>query len=157
MVDSITAGPSEEPGFAARVTMHAPPPLVFAALTSLEGLAGWWASLATGSASSGGRFELGFTGLEESITMRVDRAVAPSDVAWTCVRHTGLPDWDGTRIVFALEGEGTASTTLAFRHLGLIPDLGCYEHCRAGWQHFLSSLRSYAEQGRGTPFAGDRR
>jgi uncharacterized protein YndB with AHSA1/START domain len=150
------AGTQQRDGYEAEIAIEAPCRRVFEALTSLEGLVGWWASSATGSGSPGAKFELGFAGLDEVITWRVDTVVAPSSVAWTCLSHTGLPDWDGTKVVFELSEPDTALTVLKFRHIGLVPELDCYEQCHAGWEHFLPSLRAFAEQGQGTPFAGQR-
>jgi hypothetical protein len=139
-------------GYANQLHVAAPLGRLFDALTSLDGLVGWWASAATGSGSSGMTFELSFAGLDETITMHVDIAEAPSIVQWTCLTHTGLPDWEGTTIIFELGENPDGSTQLAFRHVGLVPNLDCYEQCRAGWDHFLPSFRSYVEQGKGTPF-----
>ena len=84
--------------------------------------------------------------------MQVDVAEPTTLVAWTCLEHTGLPDWEGTKIVFSLADRQADQTTLSFRHIGLVRDLECYEQCHAGWEHFLASLRSYVERGRGNPF-----
>ncbi len=140
-------------GYAKQLPIAGPSRRVFDALTSLDGLVGWWASAATGSGSSGKTFELSFAGLDETITMHVDTARAPSVVQWTCLTHTGLPDWEGTTIIFELDEKPDDSTQLAFRHVGLLPNLDCYDQCRAGWDHFLPSLRSYVEQSKGSPFA----
>ena len=153
--EATDTGPGD--GYAAKLAIVAPRGRVFAALTSLEGLVGWWASSATGSGSNGTTFELSFAGLDEKITMRVDTAVAPSTVAWTCLNHSGLPDWEGTKLVFELSEQSDDSTLLKFRHIGLVPQLDCFEQCRAGWKHFLASLKSYAEHSQGTPFDGHRR
>ena len=85
----------------------------------------------------------GFEGLDEEIVMRVDRADRPSAVAWTCLRHSGCPEWDGTTLRFEV-GEGE----LRFRHAGVPADL-----VRRGWDHFLASLVALVERGEGTPFA----
>jgi uncharacterized protein YndB with AHSA1/START domain/ketosteroid isomerase-like protein len=142
----------EHDGFRQEMVIAASPLQVFDALTSLEGLTGWWASSARGSGSAGGRFELGFAGLDERMSMHVDVADPTTLVAWTCLEHTGLPDWEGTKIVFSLTDRQADQTTLSFSHIGLVPDLECYEQCHAGWEHFLASLRSYVERGRGNPF-----
>jgi uncharacterized protein YndB with AHSA1/START domain len=139
-------------GYHAEIAIEAPYRHVFEALTSFEGLVGWWASSATGSLSPGTQFELGFAGLEETITWEVEALAAPYSVAWTCLSHTGLPDWDGTKIVFELSAHETELTVVKFRHIGLVPELDCYGQCSAGWEHFLSSLKSFAERGQGTPF-----
>jgi uncharacterized protein YndB with AHSA1/START domain len=123
------------------------PERVFAALTTPEGLAGWWTSRVSGDPTAGGRFELAFAGLQERIVMRVDDATPASSVVWTCLLHTGHPEWRDTRIVFGL-GPGA----VRFRHVGLTPQLECRETCERGWERFLVSLVTYARDGVGSPF-----
>jgi uncharacterized protein YndB with AHSA1/START domain len=125
---------------------------VFGALTTLEGLAGWWTPLVTGSPDEGGELEFRFAGLDEKIVMRVDQATPPSTVIWTCLVHTGHPEWNGTTIVFELDQATGSSGVLRFHHVGLKPTLRCYETCESGWEHFLASVVSYAQTGNGTPF-----
>lgn len=125
---------------------------VFDALTGLEGLAGWWTPLVSGAPAAGGQLEFGFAGLEEKIVMRVDEATRPSKVTWTCLTHTGHPEWEGTVITFELTTDGDARALLKFRHEGLRPGLSCYQTCEAGWEHFLASLLNYAQHGNGSPF-----
>lgn len=121
------------------------------ALTTLGGLAGWWTSLVRGSPAAGGEIEFAFAGLDEKIVMRVDQATPPSTVIWTCLAHTGHPEWQGTTIVFELIRDGNDAGVLRFRHIGLSPVLSCYETCDRGWDHFLASLLSYAQGGEGSP------
>lgn len=44
---------------------------------------------------------------------------------------------------------------LHFRHRGLTPALDCIEECTRGWDHFLQSLRTYVEMGRGMPLGSE--
>jgi uncharacterized protein YndB with AHSA1/START domain len=125
---------------------------VFDALTTLEGLAGWWTSLVSGTPTAGGEVEFAFAGLDEKIVMRVDDAQPPSKVIWTCLAHTGHPEWQGTTIVFELAQDEADAGLLRFRHVGLTPVLSCYETCESGWDHFLESLLRYAQYGDGSPF-----
>lgn len=125
---------------------------VFDALTTLDGLAGWWTSLVSGTPTAGGEVELRFAGLDEKIVMQVDHAQPPSKIIWTCLTHTGHPEWQGTTIAFELVQYEHEAGLLRFRHVGLTPVLSCYETCESGWDHFLASLLSYAESGKGRPF-----
>jgi uncharacterized protein YndB with AHSA1/START domain len=125
---------------------------VYAALTTLGGLAGWWTPLVGGTPTAGREVEFAFAGLDQKIVMRVDNATPPSNVTWTCLTHTGHPEWQGTTIFFELAQDDDGSGLLKFRHAGLNPTLDCYETCEIGWEHFLASLLSYAEHGRGSPF-----
>jgi hypothetical protein len=85
--------------------------------------------------------------------MRVDEAVVPALVAWTCLEHTGHSEWQGTRIIFELDVSERGSCLLRFRHEGLIPLLDCYLACESGWENFLASIAEYAETGQGSLFS----
>jgi uncharacterized protein YndB with AHSA1/START domain len=138
--------------YARDLPFDAPIEDVFDALTKLDRLAGWWTPVVSGDPTSGGQIRFGFAGLDEEIVMRVDEANYPSKVMWSCLSHSGHPEWEGTRIIFQLENRRDGTGLLRFRHIGLIPVLSCYETCESGWEHFLASLLSYAEHGTGSPF-----
>lgn len=125
---------------------------VFAALATLKGLRGWWTSIVAGKATSGGELRFGFAGLEEYIIMRVVQCKRPSSVYWSCVVHTSLPEWKATQPRFDLVRESPGSCRLDFQHIGLTPQLECFDDCRLGWDHFLASLIAYVEQGAGMPY-----
>lgn len=137
--------------YAREIPFHGPAEELFDALTTLDGLAGWWTPIVSGNPTSG-ELRFGFAGLDEEIVMRVDQATRPTTLIWTCLAHTGHPEWEDTRIVFELETDEESGGLLKFRHVGLIPGLSCYETCETGWEHFLASLLDYAEHGQGRPF-----
>jgi uncharacterized protein YndB with AHSA1/START domain len=149
----ISPGPgSDGPDYRASVEIAVPPDRVFQSLTTLEGIAGWWTSRVAGSAHKSGKIELDFAGLDERIIMHVDAAIPNSSVLWTCTKHTGHPEWEETRIAFAITGHDSTGSTLTVHHKGLVPQLRCYDQCEAGWNHFLHSIRLYLEQGKGRSF-----
>jgi uncharacterized protein YndB with AHSA1/START domain len=141
-----------EPDYTRNLRFEAPLERVFDALTTLEGLAGWWTPIVSGDPTTGGELRFGFAGLDEEIVMRVDEAARPARVLWSCVTHTGHPEWEGTRIRFQLEPDGDRAGLLLFRHVGLIPRLSCYQACESGWEHFLTSLLDHVAHGTGSPF-----
>ena len=67
--------------------------------------------------------------------------------------HTGLTKWPGTKVTFDLVERTAKTCDLRFQHVGLKPNLMCYDDCRQGWDHFLASLVAYVERGKGTPFS----
>ena len=133
------------------IRVKASPGAVFDALTSLAGLAAWW-TRATGSGEGGGELRFLFDSSRQPCVMRVDQATRPTSVQWTCTEYGVLPDWVGTRPVFTIIPVDEGVSELRFRHHGLTPELDCIEVCARGWDHFLVSLRDYAETGRGMPF-----
>lgn len=141
------------PDYARRVAFGAPCERAFDAISTLEGLRRWWTPRVSGSASVGGELRFDFDGVDH-VVMRVDRVDAPFAVEWSCVEHSRLADWNGTRVLFGLAPRSAEGSELTFRHIGLTPSLECFGQCERGWDHFLASLVSYVERGEGTPFRG---
>jgi uncharacterized protein YndB with AHSA1/START domain len=144
----------DDRGFAAELVIRAAPDRVFDALTSREGIVGWWASSVQGLTNTpGDEMVHGFSGLDEEIRLRVDVAKRASLVGWTCISHSGLPEWRNTRMEFEFRNAANGTTLLCFQHAGLLPVLVCCDECESVWNHFLASLVAYAETGTGAPFA----
>jgi uncharacterized protein YndB with AHSA1/START domain len=150
----ITAQPAATPAGASpdyqrTIRVKASPGALFDALTSIGGLAAWWAPV-TGSGDAGGELRF-FMNPPQPLVIQVEEATRPASVRWAVTECGFLPDWVGTRPVFTITpAEGDASE-LHFRHHGLTPELDCIEMCTRGWDHYLVSLRDYAEADRGTP------
>lgn len=147
MID--TTNPAEAPGYQSQVRFSKPPDVVFDALTSLSGIAGWWSPV-TGSGAAGGELQLNHRH-DDPLVISVDTADRPRSVAWTVLSYPLNPEWVDTHITFLLHPGHSGGTTLEFRHQGLTPQLDCYEHCSRGWEHFVPSLRDYVEAGTGSP------
>ncbi|HEX5407116.1 MAG TPA: SRPBCC domain-containing protein [Pseudonocardiaceae bacterium] len=131
------------------IRVQAAPDVLFDALTTLDGLAGWWTDV-TGSGSEGGELKFFFS-FPQPCVMRVDEATRPTVVRWTVTSCDFLPDWVGTRPMFRIVDVVGGASELRFRHHGLTAELDCIQDCTAGWNHFLTSLRRYVESGRGMP------
>ncbi|HSS09623.1 MAG TPA: SRPBCC domain-containing protein [Acidimicrobiales bacterium] len=140
--------------YAKDLAFDAPRERVFDAIATLDGLRGWWTTIATGTAATRGQIRLGYEGKDEFILMRVDEAIRPSALRWTCLTHTRFEDWNGTQVRFDLSEPTPDSCQLNFHHVGLGPELECYGICEPGWDRFLASLAAYIEKGQGTPFGG---
>ena len=143
---------TENGGYATVATIAAPAARVFEALTTLDGLAGWWTPAVTGSPLAGG--ELTFRFGDQRVVMRVDRA-DPAGVRWLCIEHNALDEWPGTTLTFDLRSQDDDTTVLTFRHIGLVPALDCYGHCEQGWDRFMGSLAAYADGRGGAPWSSE--
>jgi len=145
--------------YEARAILTAAPKTVFAALTTLDGLAHWWTTV-TGHGHTGGELRFDFD-QDRPLVLHVDAArhdAADHDAAgsatlvqWTCLECSWLPDWVGTVISFEVTPRPAGGCDLSFCHRGLTPQLACYEDCKNGWGHFIPSLTDYVETGRGNP------
>jgi uncharacterized protein YndB with AHSA1/START domain len=125
----------------------AAPDAVFAALTDIDALTGWWTPAGGGTAAGETlRFLMGDT----QTAMRVDEAERPSLVRWSVLACEPAPEWVGTTITFELAPWATG-TELRFHHHGLNPHLECFETCHTGWARHLGSLVGYVDRGCGTP------
>ena len=120
---------------------------VFSALTDIDALTGWWCP-AGGGAQAGEtlRFLMG----DQEVVLDVAIAQRASRVRWNVLVCEPVPDWVGTSIIFDLEPAGDG-TELRFHHLGLNPDLECFEMCQNGWSHYLPSLVDLVDRGAGFP------
>jgi uncharacterized protein YndB with AHSA1/START domain len=131
------------------IRVHGDPEKLFDALTSVDGLAGWWVPV-TGSGVAGGELRF-IMSSPDPLVIHVDEATRPAAVRWTVTECSFLTDWIGTRPVFTITPAEDGGCELHFRHHGLTPDLDCIEMCTKGWDHYLASLRDYVEVGRGNP------
>jgi uncharacterized protein YndB with AHSA1/START domain len=131
------------------IRVKAAPGKLFDALTSVDGLAAWWVPV-SGSGDAGGELRF-IMNSPEPLVIHVDEATRPTTVRWTVTECSFLPDWVGTRPVFAITPVDGDGSELHFRHRGLTSELDCIEMCTSGWNHYLASLRDYVEVGRGAP------
>jgi uncharacterized protein YndB with AHSA1/START domain len=143
------AGLTAATDYRAVLTINAPAPAVFAAVSTVAGLSGWWTTDTGGSPEPGG--DLRFTFRDGSAVMRVTERLPAARERWTCLGHSGQPEWAGTTVTFLLAEVDTGVTRLEFTHGGLRPHLDCYEQCSSGWNYLMGSLTSYAETGTGRP------
>lgn len=142
--------------YQADISFNAPVAKVHEALTTERGIQNWWTATS----------EVG-TAVGESITIRFGTTfkvmrieeLQDEKVRWKVIEaHLDVPgltradEWVGTEIVFHLEPESDVGTRFHLEHIGLTPEVGCFEICIQGWRQFLASLKSYVETGIGTPY-----
>ena len=128
-----------------RVGIDALPDKVFQALTTIDGIRGWWSSEAHGSATAGEAFEFRRNHLDVIET-------EPNLVRW---RYSGpVTEWVGTEIIFRLEWREIQAIVL-FYHRGWKEPVEFMHHCSTKWATFLLSLKDLIETGVGHPEPDD--
>jgi uncharacterized protein YndB with AHSA1/START domain len=147
-------------GFCAALYLEAPAAKVYEALTTSEGVKGWWTESCEIGTTEGGQSTFRFD--ETWKTMRIEKLAPAAEVRWHCVDSSiDLEDgrtsseWIGTEFLFQLKSLSVQTTALRFQHVGLLPALDCYSDCFRGWTRFLGSLKQYVETGTGAPFKAD--
>jgi len=122
------------------------PEAVYQALTTLEGLSGWWTTSTYGRGDAGGvlQFRFGAGGFD----MKVLVTDPASEVLWRVI--DGPEEWIGTVISWNLRQEGDWTIVL-FKHIGWKEPVEFMHHCSTKWAVFLLSLKSLLETGTGAP------
>ncbi|MFB8002978.1 SRPBCC domain-containing protein [Nocardia sp. NPDC056000] len=130
-----------------QVGIKSPKAEVYSALTSVEGLSGWWASNTSGKGNDvGGVLEFRFG--PGGIDMKVVDLVSDKRVLWEVV--DGPEEWIGTHVEFELE-QADEYANVMFRHLGWKEPVPFMHHCSTKWAVFLVSLKQLIETGTGAP------
>jgi len=134
-----------------KVDIKTNPNNTYKALTTLEGLAGWWTTTTQGNPNAGGTiaFRFGELGGFDMKVLELDPA---RHVLWQVV---GGPDeWLGTKVSFELRGDGDFTVVL-FKHQGWKEPVEFMHHCSTKWATYLLSMKSLLEGGRGAPYPND--
>lgn len=128
------------------VVIKASPAHVYEAVTTQEGLAGWWCKQTTAKPEEGfvnvflfGQFrnEMKITGLSPG-----------KKVDWQCIQS--IDEWVNTNLSFDLEDKD-GKTLLRFTHGNWREATDMYAACTYDWGRFIKSLKDYCETGTGTP------
>lgn len=130
----------------------ASPEQVYAALTTLEGLSGWWATDTKGQTEVGGILEFRFE--PGGIDMKVLELNPAESVLWEVV--DGPAEWIGTTVRWDLKQVGDYTIVL-FAHEGWQEPVEFMYHCSTKWATFLVSLKQLVETGTGAPEPHDLR
>ncbi|GII52127.1 activator of HSP90 ATPase [Planotetraspora thailandica] len=120
---------------------------VYAALTTTEGLAGWWATNTQGEGDDLGgvlRFRFDAGGFD----MKVLELHPGRRVLWEVV--DGPEEWIGTHVDWNLD-QVDDYTIVLFKHEGWKEPVEFMHHCSTKWGVFLMSLKSLIETGKGAP------
>ena len=123
---------------------------VYKALTTREGLSGWWTTDTRGQSKVGAvlQFRFGAGGFD----MEVLELQPAKRVRWQVI--DGPKEWIGTTVRFDLRQESDW-TLIVFKHEGWKEPVEFMHHCSTKWAVFLLSLKSLLETGKGAPAPND--
>jgi uncharacterized protein YndB with AHSA1/START domain len=119
---------------------------VYEALTTIEGLSGWWATDTKGQTEVGGILEFRFE--PGGIDMKVLELNPAKRVLWEVT--DGPAEWIGTKVRWELKQSGDYAIVL-FAHEGWKEPVEFMYHCSTKWATFLVSLKQLVETGVGAP------
>jgi uncharacterized protein YndB with AHSA1/START domain len=135
-----------------KIGIRAPLNEVYAALSSVAGVAGWWTRETSGSEKLGGTMQVLFrdpNGEEKGrMGFELLKLTPNEEVVW---RFTSGPEeWVGTEATFQLDRRGD-QTIVLFGHRNWREPKEFMAHCSMKWATFLLSLKQLAETGEGRP------
>jgi hypothetical protein len=115
----------------------------------------WWKKDFKGSAEKlNDTFTIPFT--EPSfVDFIVSELIPDKKMVWK-VTDCYLPwfrdkkEWNNTEVVFQLSKE-SEKTKIDFMHIGLVPEIECYDVCEKGWNGHINTLDQLINKGKGLP------
>ena len=141
------------------INVQANPEQVFHALTAQMAL--WWTTHTEGTLISvGDKIKVDFPPNNGHWTFEATTLVPDRVVELKCIdaHHVvaGQPteieeEWLGTELRWHISADGDGSK-VAFEHVGLTPELHCYDICHEGWGFFFAtSFAAHLNEGLGMP------
>jgi uncharacterized protein YndB with AHSA1/START domain len=122
------------------------PEKVYDALTTIDGLAGWWTGDTSGDPTKDGVIEFRFP--PGGFDMEVLTTTPGERVTWKVV--SGPDEWVGTTVDWQLRRDGDW-TIVMFKHEGWAEPVEFMHHCSTKWASYLLSMKSLLETGKGAP------
>jgi uncharacterized protein YndB with AHSA1/START domain len=163
------------PNIRQRLLIGAPPEIVYAALTTHDGLASWWTPDVAASSERGGVARFGFRPPYTKV-MRIQDLRPGERVEWRCME--GADEWRDTTLLFELKGGGKDAllaahsemadqieqqrdaptmTLLTLSHDQWRASTAMFAECSYTWGQFLRGLKLYCESGSGKPWPNQHR
>jgi Activator of Hsp90 ATPase homolog 1-like protein len=139
--------------FTTEFTVEQTPEEAFAAISDVRA---WWSGNIEGATDKlGAEFSYRYQDVHYS-KQRITELVAGRRIAWKVLDayldFTDDPrEWVGSEIVFEVEPQGDR-TVVRFSHIGLTPEIECYEKCSSAWGFYINtSLKRLITSGAGAP------
>lgn len=134
-----------------RVCIAAPAEKIYRAITTEEGIKGWWTTDVKMDTHAGGKAVFGFENHSIVFQMRIEQLTPPSLVRWKC-EDNNSPDWIGTTQEFHLEPQTDGEVLVKFCHGGWKSGGDHCYFCNTTWGHLLVNLKTYAERDVKNPY-----
>jgi hypothetical protein len=125
------------------------------AFNSINNVSEWWTqSLEGNSKKLDDEFTVRFGDVHYSKQKLVE-VVPGKRVVWLITDSKlnfleNKQEWTNTRIIFDISTQNGKSK-IQFTHVGLIPELECFDACSNAWSQYIQSLRSLVTTGKGRP------
>ncbi|MEU6770008.1 SRPBCC domain-containing protein [Streptomyces sp. NPDC046759] len=136
------------PDIAMRLAVEAGPDTVYRAVSTTDGIHGWFTATAVAGEGLGSLHELSFPGVPEPWRLRVTGAEPGKRLVLAGLNGP----WAGTEQTYEISSRAEGGVTLNFTHSGFPAVDDAYRDFTYGWATKFVQLKSYAETGEPTPF-----
>jgi uncharacterized protein YndB with AHSA1/START domain len=133
-----------------RIFIHAPIARIYQAITTEEGIRGWWTTGVVMAGEVGGPAIFSFEGGTRHFRMIIERLEPFSLVQWRC-EGGSAPEWLGTTLRFSLQSRPETKVLLDFRLTGWRGTSAEFAIFKTDWEHWLVLLKRYAAQDEKAP------
>ena len=123
---------------------------------NINSVAKWWTDDMEGNSQKlNDEFTVRFDDIHVS-KQKIVEIIPNKKVVWLVTDSTlnfleDKEEWTNTKISFEITSLDNKSI-IHFTHVGLVPEIECYQSCRKGWDHFIKgSLFKLLTEGKGTP------
>jgi len=117
---------------------------IYKALTTKDGLRGWWTADSEADEKVGGKAAFGFYHRKMVFRMDIIELKPGKRVVWECTGDH--PEWAGTRLEWDIGGESLMEGTgLSFRHLNWKERSLFCASCNSSWGDLMWRLKAYVE------------
>ena len=135
--------------------INATPETIYKAVSTEQGMKGWWSKDCTVGESEGENSILKFDkqGTIVKMDFRTESLDLNKKVVWTCIGN-GNPMWIDTKIVTEITATDEGCDVV-FAHTAFdekYKGQEGFEMIKQGWEHFVNSLTSFCENGTGQPW-----
>ena len=133
-----------------RMPVDADPKVVHDALSTSEGVNGWWSNHTEGPSGVGSTMRVAFPDAPITFDFEVDDERPGEGVTWRCL--AGPPEWIGTTISFDVQPDADANTSVLFTHDGWATTQESFPFIAYSWAQILPRFKALAEGERADPF-----
>jgi uncharacterized protein YndB with AHSA1/START domain len=131
--------------------MDADAETVYRAISTTDGVTGWFTGKAEVGEGVGSHHVLTFPGMPTPWDLRVEDTNAPRRLVLSVV--VGPPPWEGTTMTYEIADRPEGGIVLNFDHNGFASVDGVREFT-IGWSTKVLALKKYVETGEPDPFFG---
>lgn len=132
-----------------RIFINSKPEKVFNAITTEEGLKGWWTSDVKVNVEKK-MYIFGFNNHSILFKMNTTKEIQNEYVEWRCTGE--IEEWKNTRLIFEIFQNDSNSTELKFTHADWDKTDDIFSKCNTDWGHLMYYLKDLAEGKNGSAF-----